>query len=45
MMVLHFSQACDFIGLPESAVRSKVESVPDNCLNCRSGTLDLPVSQ
>jgi hypothetical protein len=43
MMVLHFSQAYDFMGLPESAVRAKVESVPDNCLNWGGGMLDLSV--
>jgi hypothetical protein len=37
MRVLHFAQAYDFIGLPESAVRAKVESVPESCLNCEVG--------
>lgn len=33
MMVLQFSQANDFMGLPESAVRVNVLSVPESCLN------------
>jgi hypothetical protein len=42
--VLHFWQAYDFIGLPESAVRAKVESVPESCLNFESGRLGLFVT-
>jgi hypothetical protein len=45
MRVLHFAQAYDFIVLPESAVRAKVESVPDSCLNYESGMLGLSGSR